>query len=117
MQYGQSDHIEFQKFLICRFGVSPISEARKNHIVEISEGDRNLGGPHLVQLGTVCHRSFGWANTVFLELTMPFWHNEEFQWNSGIWDIFQQPATICAPLPAEVGTHQPDRRLSLAGAA
>jgi hypothetical protein len=30
---------------------------------------------NLVQLRTVCRRSFGRANTVFLELTMPFRHN------------------------------------------
>jgi hypothetical protein len=34
--------------------------------------------------------AFERANTVFLELIMPFRHNEKLQWNSGICDIFWQ---------------------------
>jgi hypothetical protein len=35
---------------------------------------------NLAQLATVCRRSLGRTNTVFLELTMPFRHNGMLQW-------------------------------------
>jgi hypothetical protein len=50
MQSSQSDHIEFQKLLICRFSRSAISEAWENHLVENSLTVTEIWGQHVAQL-------------------------------------------------------------------